>query len=188
MNLVAVLPRKDAVASQQIRSAFEPRVSLSHCIYREQFQEPASSYIIKSQATGSRTIVNYNELREMTIEEFMPIADDLGTRSTWFHFEVCLSHSERLPVRDKAGRPRMENSIDAHPGTHSRCDSSLHSVSEEAVSFHPCERGGRETGPIGPPRACRCRRYGILLQVVGAGQFHVPGRIWRPFELMTCVE
>lgn len=62
---------------------------LDHCIYREQFQEPASSYIIKSQSTGSRTIVNYNELPGMTVEEFTQIADKLGPQATWFHFEVC---------------------------------------------------------------------------------------------------
>ncbi|KAB8233470.1 pfkB family kinase [Aspergillus alliaceus] len=87
LNLVAVLPAKSSTASQQIRSVFEPRVQLSHCIYREQYAEPASSYIIKSQSTGSRTIVNYNELPEMTAEEFKRIADDLGSKATWFHFE-----------------------------------------------------------------------------------------------------
>lgn len=91
LNLVAVLPAKDSVASQQIRSAFEPRVSLAHCLYREQCEEPASSYIIKSQSTSSRTIVNYNELREMTLEEFSSIAEELGPKSTWFHFEVWCS-------------------------------------------------------------------------------------------------
>lgn len=89
LNLITVLPAKDSVASQQIRSAFEPRVRLDHSIYREQFEEPASSYIIKSKSTGSRTIVNYNELPEMTVEEFTRIADELGPEATWFHFEVC---------------------------------------------------------------------------------------------------
>ncbi|KAE8356634.1 pfkB family kinase [Aspergillus coremiiformis] len=87
LNLVAVLPAKSSIASQQIQSAFEPRVQLNHCIYRQQYTEPASSYIIKSQSTGSRTIVNYNELPEMTVEEFERIADTLGPEATWFHFE-----------------------------------------------------------------------------------------------------
>lgn len=89
LNLVSILPGRETLTSQQLRSAFEPHVRLDHCIYREQFQEPASSYIIKSQSTGSRTIVNYNELPEMTIEEFTQIADKLGPQATWFHFEVC---------------------------------------------------------------------------------------------------
>lgn len=89
MNLVAVLPAKSSIASQQIQSALEPHVHLDHCIYREEFNEPASSYIIKSQSSGSRTIVNYNELPEMTVDEFTRIADALGSEAGWYHFEVC---------------------------------------------------------------------------------------------------
>jgi ketohexokinase len=88
LNLIAVLPAKASVASQQILAGFGPGVQLEHCIYREHFYEPASSYIIKSQASGSRTIVNYNELPEMTVEEFTAIADKIGSTATWFHFEV----------------------------------------------------------------------------------------------------
>ncbi|GFF35515.1 putative PfkB family kinase [Aspergillus lentulus] len=87
LNLVAVLPAKASVASQQILAGFGPGVELEHCTYREPFSEPASSYIIKSQASGSRTIVNYNELPEMTVEEFTAIADKIGSTATWFHFE-----------------------------------------------------------------------------------------------------
>ncbi|KAJ0421971.1 Ribokinase-like protein [Aspergillus carlsbadensis] len=87
LNLVAILPARSSVASQQIRRAFEPHVSLQHCIYREEFEEPASSYIIKSQASGSRTIVNYNELPEMTLEEFKTIINGLRSSTGWFHFE-----------------------------------------------------------------------------------------------------
>ncbi|KAL6231067.1 hypothetical protein BDW75DRAFT_221214 [Aspergillus navahoensis] len=87
LNLIAVLPAKFSVASKQIQDAFEPQVSLSHCIYRQEFEEPASSYIIKSQASGSRTIVNYNELPEMELEEFIQIADNLGMEAGWYHFE-----------------------------------------------------------------------------------------------------
>ncbi|KAL4988230.1 Ribokinase-like protein [Aspergillus falconensis] len=87
LNLIAVLPAQSSVASKQIRDAFEPQVSLSHCIYRQEFEEPASSYIIKSQASGSRTIVNYNELPEMRLEEFIQIAEKLGTKAEWYHFE-----------------------------------------------------------------------------------------------------
>lgn len=88
LDLIAVLPAKASVASEEIRAAFEPRVRLSHCIYREKFTEPASSYIIKSLSSGSRTIVNYNELPEMTVEEFSRVADDLGPWASWFHLEV----------------------------------------------------------------------------------------------------
>lgn len=65
-------------------------VRLDNCIYREIFSEPASSYIIASQATCSRTIVNYNELPEMTRNEFATAVDPLRdvTDRPWFHFEV----------------------------------------------------------------------------------------------------
>lgn len=89
LNLAAVLPARSSVGSQQIKASFGPRVNLQHCIYREAFNEPASSYIIKSQSTGSRTIVNYNELPEMTVAEFVQIADQLvRTTDDWFHFEA----------------------------------------------------------------------------------------------------
>ncbi|KAL4960307.1 ketohexokinase [Aspergillus stella-maris] len=100
LNLIAILPAHSSNASREIRDAFEPKVSLKHCIYREKFQEPASSYIIKSEESGSRTIVNYNELPEMTVVEFMSIADELGVGAGWYHFEgripdvtlACIRH------------------------------------------------------------------------------------------------
>lgn len=94
LALITILPAKLSIASQQIRSAFGSHVNLDHCIYREAFEEPASCYIIKSQSTGSRTIVNYNNLPEMSLEEFTRIANELGPEATWFHLEVgpaCIS-------------------------------------------------------------------------------------------------
>ena len=71
-----------------------PRVDLSHCVYREDFTEPVSSYIISSQSTSSRTIMNHNTLPEMTREEFVSLTRDLLRPSpveafdqVWFHFE-----------------------------------------------------------------------------------------------------
>lgn len=89
LELVAVLPAQASVAAQQIRAELEPRVSLEQCIYREEFSEPASSYIIKSLGTGSRTIVNYNELPEMSVDELRGVIDRVGDKAGWFHFEVC---------------------------------------------------------------------------------------------------
>lgn len=85
---MAVLPAQSSVASQQIKTAFEPQVSLERCIYREGFGEPASSYIIKSSAAGSRTIVNYNELPEMSVHEVRGLVEAVGMRTGWIHFEV----------------------------------------------------------------------------------------------------
>ncbi|ESA42449.1 hypothetical protein GE21DRAFT_7304 [Neurospora crassa] len=84
-------------------SATATSVDFSHCLYRKGHDEAASSYIIRSGATGSRTIVNYNDLPEMTTDEFMKIADgfvslqhdhnvDASSRGfigedCWWHFE-----------------------------------------------------------------------------------------------------
>jgi len=93
LYLVSSLPSADSQATSRIRESFGAgsanKVNLSHCLFRSGVQEPASSYIIRSGATGSRTLVNYNELPEMTLEEFAEVADgfrDLG--ETWWHFEV----------------------------------------------------------------------------------------------------
>lgn len=88
MNLVTVLPARSSVASQQLISDLEPRIRMGNCFYREGFEEPASSYIIKSQATGSRTIVNYNALPEMEVAELIHVLDGLAPDTAWFHFEV----------------------------------------------------------------------------------------------------
>ncbi|KAL4943889.1 hypothetical protein BDV06DRAFT_188923 [Aspergillus oleicola] len=120
LNLIAILPAQSSNASREIRDAFEPRVSLHHCIYRENFQEPASSYIMKSQESGSRTIVNYNELPEMKVDEFVGIADKLGTNAGWYHFEgripdvtlACIRHLRKqypsVKVSVEAEKPGRE--------------------------------------------------------------------------------
>ncbi|KAJ5584692.1 pfkB family kinase [Penicillium hispanicum] len=123
LHLVSVLPARSSIASQRIRSTLEPHVQLDHCIYRENFQEPASSYIIKGELSGSRTIVNYNDLPEMTVDEFVTIADILGHQAAWFHFEgrmpdvtlQCIQHlrkevpSVRISVEvEKPGRPGLQ--------------------------------------------------------------------------------
>ena len=78
-----------------------PRVNLDHCLYREDFSEPVSSYVISSTATTSRTIINHNALPEMTYDEFIGISEallgsldssSLGSEVAadgrlWFHFE-----------------------------------------------------------------------------------------------------
>ncbi|OAX77146.1 hypothetical protein ACJ72_08559, partial [Emergomyces africanus] len=88
---IAVLPARSSPATKEIEASFGPssHVDLQHCIYRENCSDPASSYIIKSTSTGSRTIVNYNELSEMTVSEFVEAAQRLSatTCPRWFHFE-----------------------------------------------------------------------------------------------------
>lgn len=44
---------------------------------------------MRSEASGSRTLVNYNDLLEMTEDEFGNIARGFNPdQETWWHFEV----------------------------------------------------------------------------------------------------
>lgn len=88
-----MLPNRHSAATAKVLSSFgtgagASMVDLSHSIYREDQTDVASSYIISSQATGSRTIVNHNDLAEMTVDEFVEIAKAFQDVDTWWHFEV----------------------------------------------------------------------------------------------------
>ncbi|KAI1620930.1 pfkB family kinase [Exophiala viscosa] len=85
--LCSVLPSVSSVGVQEIKKSFGPNVDLSHCLHREQCPEPASSYIIKSCSIDSRTIVNYNDLPEMTLAEFTTVVGNIGKEASWYHFE-----------------------------------------------------------------------------------------------------
>ena len=86
--LCAVLPSGSSTATQEIRSSFGPTVDLTRCVYREDCKEPASSYAIRSRSTGSRTLINFNELPDMTTQEFVALANELGDETSWCHFEA----------------------------------------------------------------------------------------------------
>lgn len=85
-------------------------VNLDHCIYRDDQMQATSSYILRSQATGSRTIVNHVGVADLTTDEFIGIADkfrdDQDGGETWWHFEVCgskktfrsLTHAYSFPL------------------------------------------------------------------------------------------
>ena len=86
--LLAVLPNPASLATQQIRSSLGPNVDLLYCFYRNDSYEAPSSYIIKSLDTDSRTLVNYNELEEMTVSEFQQVTEKLASRGeVIYHFE-----------------------------------------------------------------------------------------------------
>ncbi|KAL2009854.1 hypothetical protein VTN00DRAFT_5661 [Thermoascus crustaceus] len=122
--LIAVLSAASSPASQFIRDSLGPAVDLTHCLYRETHTEPASSYIIKSRTTGSRTIVNYNELPEMTSAEFGAAVErlDIGDGSgRWFHFEgripdVNLRNIQHLRQRFPAAKISVEVEKPGRPG------------------------------------------------------------------------
>ncbi|KAI1342262.1 Ribokinase-like protein [Xylariaceae sp. FL0016] len=84
--LISILPSADAPATARIQESLGTRVDMSRCIYRTGCSEPGSSYVLRSQANGSRTVVNYNDLPEMTTDEFVEAVDGLND-NTWFHFE-----------------------------------------------------------------------------------------------------
>ncbi|KAJ3497829.1 hypothetical protein NLG97_g1603 [Lecanicillium saksenae] len=90
LHLVACLPKRDSPATHQVIQSFgsDTPVSFKHCIHREGATEAASSYIIRSQRTDSRTLVNHNPLDEMTVAEFGAIAGDFRDKGqSWWHFE-----------------------------------------------------------------------------------------------------
>jgi ketohexokinase len=104
VHLVACLPESCSPATAKILSSFGTNnvgekmntsrqlvIDFGYCLYRSGHQEPASSYIIRSTETGSRTIVNSNPLPEMTADEFKKIVDEFpgDGDGCWWHFEVC---------------------------------------------------------------------------------------------------
>lgn len=88
LALCAILPSTSSTGTQQVKSSLGPRVDLTRCIYREDCDEAASCYILRSRSTDTRTIVNYNELPEMTSKEFAAMADQLKHEMGWCHFEA----------------------------------------------------------------------------------------------------
>ncbi|KAI4602121.1 hypothetical protein KJ359_010987 [Pestalotiopsis sp. 9143b] len=92
--LITALPAKDSPGAAKVKESFGSRsiVDLSRCVYREGYAEPASSYIIRSEATDSRTLVSYNDLPDVTVDDFKAAAGGLlrPGGKTWWHFEVSL--------------------------------------------------------------------------------------------------
>lgn len=86
-SLAAVLPKKTSSDSAFVKNSFLDPEALAQCIYREGSEDAASSYIIRSAESDSRTIVNYNDLPEMTFEEFREIADRIASDASLYHFE-----------------------------------------------------------------------------------------------------
>ncbi|KND93621.1 Ketohexokinase [Tolypocladium ophioglossoides CBS 100239] len=88
--LVSCLPEQSSPATRRVMASFgsNTRVDFRHCIYRQGYTEAASCYIIRSEESGSRTLVNYNDLPEMTTREFEDIVRSFSAvQDTWWHFE-----------------------------------------------------------------------------------------------------
>ena len=90
LHLCSVLPTRFSSVNGKIIRALGEKVNLRHCIFREDHETPASSYIIRNEASDTRTIVNHNPLPEMTFEEFRGVVRRLGDGPAWFHFEASL--------------------------------------------------------------------------------------------------
>ncbi|KAF4981112.1 hypothetical protein FZEAL_3019 [Fusarium zealandicum] len=148
LHLVSPLPSVSSPATRRIVSSFGPdsNVDLGHCIYREASSEAASSYIIRSEASGSRTVVNYNDLPEMSTDEFEPVARSFEpNQETWWHFEVgslstypSLLHTGSELTRNKQGRV---------PDTTLECIRLLRNVLPGAQISVEVEKPGREGLP-----------------------------------------
>ncbi|KAF2806691.1 putative PfkB family kinase [Mytilinidion resinicola] len=104
LSLITILPSHSSPATQEVQTSL-PAVDISHSIFREGFTEAASSYVLRSLETGSRTIVNFNELPEMTAEELKgKVGEVCGEEGEgegqWWHFEgripdvtlACVQH------------------------------------------------------------------------------------------------
>ncbi|KAF2759605.1 D-sorbose [Pseudovirgaria hyperparasitica] len=127
LELCATLPARDCAATKTIKNSL-PGVWFDHCFHREDSQEAASSYIIQSKATSTRTIVNYNGLSEMHFMEFKDMIDQLEQASSsralrWCHFEgripevalECVKYIRKTLIGttisveiEKPGRPGLE--------------------------------------------------------------------------------
>ncbi|KAF1964308.1 ketohexokinase-like protein [Bimuria novae-zelandiae CBS 107.79] len=90
LYLLCVLPSKQSTDVQFIGRSI-PKVKFDGCIFRESFENAASSYIIQAATNNSRTIVSQNPLPEMTTREFIDSASTIRKQSeggsSWFHFE-----------------------------------------------------------------------------------------------------
>ncbi|KAJ4306380.1 hypothetical protein N0V88_001180 [Collariella sp. IMI 366227] len=139
LHLVSSLPDRQSAATREILSSFGnsyggnrsageqgddgagpagTTIDFSHSLYRPGHEQAASSYILRSSETGSRTIVNFNNLPEMSAAEFEKIADaflveyrnDAGDDDgscCWWHFEYLrrLMPQSRISVEvEKPGR------------------------------------------------------------------------------------
>ncbi|KAF4119616.1 ketohexokinase [Geosmithia morbida] len=93
--LVTCLPGRSTASSRRVFSSFDgpgpdgkSPIDFTHCIHREGRVEAASSYAIRSAETGSRTLVSYNDLDDMTVGEFERVVRSFDPKqSTWWHFE-----------------------------------------------------------------------------------------------------
>ena len=144
LNLVVVLPNRASSAVQEIHRSFGPGVDTTKCIYRDEYVEPSSSYIIKNLASDSRTIISYNTMPDMNLDEFTQIADSFGRGAVWYHFEVSLAFL--VPTSIEGFLIRI--------GSHTRCHIRLYPIPAKVGARRQDQRGDREIPKTRAARAC----------------------------------
>lgn len=116
LSLITVLPSSSSIATQHVKASLGPNVEMGSCVYRQDTQEAASCYVIQSISSGSRTIVNYSELPDMTAEEFNSRATQIGEEADWYHFEVCVKNWPKDLIHfSRLSGPKSRNYIGLYP-------------------------------------------------------------------------
>ncbi|RFU77802.1 ribokinase pfkb superfamily [Trichoderma arundinaceum] len=171
MYLVSPLPSESSPATQRVKASFgeSSPVDLEHCLYREAHTEAASSYIIRSEQTGSRTLVNYNDLPEMTVDEFETIVRRFNASDeTWWHFEGRIPNTTLECIRTLRDKlPDAQISVEVEkPGR----DGLRELATEADVVFY--SRSWAESRGHGSAEAClmneKRRKASIALCTWGA--------------------
>ncbi|KAF5974513.1 hypothetical protein FCOIX_8199 [Fusarium coicis] len=176
LHLVSPLPAAASSATQRVISSFgaQSNIDFSHCVYREESTEAASSYIMRSEASGSRTLVNYNGLLEMTEDEFGNIVRDFNPdQETWWHFEGRIPDTIQSCIRLLRNvLPKATISVEIEkPGREG-----LPELAEEVdVVFY--SRSWAESRGYKTPEQC-LRAEGHQKAAVGAGDTFIAGMLY----------
>ncbi|KAI4868321.1 Ribokinase-like protein [Hypoxylon rubiginosum] len=174
--LISCLPSADAPATATVVGSFghESLVDFTRCIYRADRTEPASSYIMRSEATGTRTLVNYNDLPEMTIDEFVAAANEVGD-DAWFHFEGRIPETTLQCIRYlRQSFPKTRVSVEVEkPGRRG-----LEELAAEAdVVFY--SRSWAESKRYQNAQQCLSAQSGVARRAtVGAGDTFIAGMLF----------
>ncbi|KAK3984793.1 Ketohexokinase [Cladorrhinum sp. PSN332] len=180
-HLVSCLPGAGTAATRKILSSFGDQdarlVDFTHCLYREEHDEPASSYIIRSTKSGSRTIVNYNDLPEMTVAEFEEIVRAFLSESgnhngdgCWWHFEGRIPETTLQCIRHlRQVAPKSTISVEVEKPNR---EGLVEIAAQADVVFY--SRTWAESRGYNGPEAClrgeaECSQASIMFCTWGAG-------------------
>lgn len=124
LYLLASLPEAESDATSFIERSFvlavdghleDSWVNTRYCLFNNRVKEPISSYIVSSQETGTRTIINHNDIQEMSLHNFESAMNDIrkqvGVRMRyWCHFEGRIPHVTSACIKQlRSGMMTMEN-------------------------------------------------------------------------------